>query len=277
MNKANFIGRLIILVGVPWSIFSQTTQPIIYKALTDFAIIKATTGTAEYYTEPTRGCFAIDATNPAYRQKFAAATTVFKGTSGKYDLKLTALQELDGETNHKIYVQGKQVGGTLQNDRIFGTSLPDYSPKIHTLTNILLNSGDTIRVESDVHSNSLMHEGGVVKTPPVWAWARGRWTQIELIPAGNVPLENPSSSQINKFSIQFFPGTSVISFRFPMDRAGWLNIYTHQGTLVFSGSTQQGVLFWNKQNLSGKKVVSGLYSATYYQSGKQFSQNFFVP
>ena len=37
-----------------------------------------------------------------------------------------------------------------------------------------IKAGDIIKVESDVHSNSLAHEGGVVKNPPEWAWARGR-------------------------------------------------------------------------------------------------------
>ncbi|QTN32924.1 DUF5060 domain-containing protein [Akkermansiaceae bacterium] len=138
-----------------------------YQATADFPNI--TGGTVPYYKDNTRNALAIDASVVANRDKYARAQRTFDGASGTYDVRITALRELDGECTYRFLVNGTVVG-TAQNN----TTGTDYAPQEHVFSNITIPSGATIAVESNTHSNGLVPETGG------FAWARGRWTTLTL-------------------------------------------------------------------------------------------------
>lgn len=109
----------------------------------------------------------------ADRLKWGVAETTFKGKSGKYDVTLNTMLESDGESEFKVYIDGKLIGD-VTNDRVYGTDIKDYTPVAHKIGDgkISVKSGSTIRVEFSSATNGLVPEGDVTAT------SRGRWQSI---------------------------------------------------------------------------------------------------
>ncbi|MEM0915525.1 MAG: hypothetical protein AAGB29_09580 [Planctomycetota bacterium] len=153
---------------------AATTQPqaLTLAAVEDFPDIEA--GDAPYYVDKWRKALAINAGNANLRDKWAKATTAFDGTAGDYDVTLTTITEFDGECIYRVYVNDELVA-EVQNPRVDKDL--DMKPHAHALPKITLAPDDTIAVASICHSNDLIPEGDG------YAWARGRWTTLELTPA----------------------------------------------------------------------------------------------
>lgn len=160
--------------------FGQTT---VLSAVTDFPSID--TGDAPYYPEASRGSLAINAANVSYRNVFAKATTEFGDDTGLYDLTLIGLAELDGEAQYRVSVNGELIGEANN-----PPSSVDYLPIAHHFRNVSLNTGDTLAVESLANSNDTIPEGDG------FAFARGRWTELRLTPAGEIDSQPEKVSLI---------------------------------------------------------------------------------
>ncbi|MFK8077346.1 MAG: hypothetical protein AB8B84_12220 [Granulosicoccus sp.] len=140
-----------------------------YQATTDFPVIDA--GEAPYYSEvPDRPSLAINAAIEAYRDVFARAEVVYDGGEGVHDLTLVGLAELDGEAQYRIYVNDVLVGEATNPE----VSL-DYTVVRHSFENVNIPNGATIAVESLANTNGKIPEGNGT------AFARGRWTALELL------------------------------------------------------------------------------------------------
>ena len=146
------------------SAFAQT-----YSAIKDFK--DKNDGEVPLYVDKKRKAVAINAAKESYRGKWAKASIAFKGKSGKYDLTITTLTEEDGECTYKLFINDKEVG-KYQNPRVKKDK--DSEPNKHTWKGITVNAGDKISVASNSHSNGIIPENGA------FAWARGRWRQLEL-------------------------------------------------------------------------------------------------
>jgi hypothetical protein len=121
-------------------------------------------GFVPYYKDKER--LAINAV--LYKNEYAAAQSVFKGKSGRYDLSLQTLTETDGESTYKVRVNNKLIG-EYQNPEG-----EDYALAGKTWKNVPLKQGDVIQVESVAHSNGKIPEGDG------FAYSRGRWTKLIL-------------------------------------------------------------------------------------------------
>ncbi|WOO40862.1 DUF5060 domain-containing protein [Rubellicoccus peritrichatus] len=156
-----------------------STSSLIFDATEDFPTING--GEVPYYIDNTYDALAIDAANTSYRDKFARAQLTFNGTSDDYDVTITTLTEEDGECTYRLLVDGAIVG-TYQNPRVGNAG--DLQPHTHTWSSVTINNGVTVAIESNTDSNDLILEGGV---GPEFAWARGRWQQIELVASVEPP------------------------------------------------------------------------------------------
>lgn len=119
------------------------------------------------YKDNTRNAIAIDAA--IYKDKVAASESVFRGASGNYNITITTLTELDGESSYNLYVDGKMVGN-YQNP----STTVDYRATIKTFENIEVSHGATIRVSSNSTSNGKIPEGNG------FAYSRGRWSKLDF-------------------------------------------------------------------------------------------------
>ncbi|MEM6884596.1 MAG: DUF5060 domain-containing protein [Verrucomicrobiota bacterium] len=170
-----------------------SSGPIVYDAIDDFS--NKTSGQVAYYDDITYDSLAINPANASYDDtRFARASLNFNGASDDYDVTITTLTEFDGECTYRLLVNGSVVG-TYQNSAVGNTA--DLQPNTHTWNGITLNNGDTIAVESNAHSNNTHVEAG---PPNGFAWARGRWRQLELSPGTATPppsaAENTPSAGI---------------------------------------------------------------------------------
>ena len=151
---------------------SPVTGSYHFVAVDDFDDIA--TGVVPYYKDTARNALAINAARRSKRDEFASATTTFYGTQNVYDIQLTTLAEFDGECVYRILVNDNALG-TFINTSVHEDD--DYKPIKAVFRNVKLSANDKITVESNTHTNGLIPEGDGT------AWARGRWTELTLIPS----------------------------------------------------------------------------------------------
>jgi len=143
---------------------------IVLKAVRDFRIV-AGDGFVPAYKDGRHNALAINPDD--YKDKFAAAQTKFTGKAGTYDITLTTMAEIDGESTYKLLIEGKLVG-QFTNPK----TSQDYKPTLKTWKNISVDKGATIRVEFNTATNSKAKQGRRM------AYARGRWLALTLTPPG---------------------------------------------------------------------------------------------
>ena len=158
------------IVSIIFVLFCSSAVAQTYSAIKDFK--KKNDGEVPLYVDKKRKAVAINAAKEDYRGKWAKASIKFSGKSAKYDVVITTLTEEDGECTYKLLINGKEVG-KYQNPRVKKEG--DSKPHKHTWKGITINAGDNISIASNTHSNGIIPENGA------FAWARGRWRQIELV------------------------------------------------------------------------------------------------
>lgn len=157
---------------------SPTTddQPktVYLDASEDFS--KANPNRVPYYLDKREDALAIDATKLEFRDRYARATTTFKGKAGTYDLFIHALKELDGESSYRLLINNEVIA-TAQNS----TTKVDYEPQFHQFPNVKIPTEATISIESNAVSNDQIPEGDG------FAFARGRWAGLFISPSLAIP------------------------------------------------------------------------------------------
>lgn len=140
-----------------------------YAATTDFPVTDA--GEVPYYSEaPGRPSLAINAAIEEFRERYARATVVYDGNEGVHDITIVALAELDGEAEYRLLINDEVVG-TATNPEV----TRDYTVVRHVFEDITVPVGAVLGVESLANTNGKIPEGDGT------AFARGRWTTLELL------------------------------------------------------------------------------------------------
>jgi hypothetical protein len=160
-----------------------TEQPTTLQASKDFKFV-VSDGFVPGYQDKKQRAMAIDARK--HKGKFAAAESKFQGKEGIYDLVLTTLTEIDGESVYRLLVSGKKIG-EVKNPK----TKEDYRPVEHRFEDVSIKPGDTIRVEFNSDSNGEIPEGDA------FAFARGRWRSVTIV-RPDVQLNNQPAETTNK-------------------------------------------------------------------------------
>jgi len=142
-------------------------EDVTLLAIVDFTVVQGN-GLVAAYKDNNRQALAIDA--KLYKDKFAAAETIYDGKDGSYTLVVTALTETDGESTYKLFVNGNEIGLAQQNP----ASEIDYQPVYHSWNSVALKNGDVIQVHFNSASNGKIPEGSG------FAYSRGRWTTLTI-------------------------------------------------------------------------------------------------
>ena len=162
-----FASLHLLLTGISFTAFSHA-DTLVFEATTDFPVIDA--GEVPYYKDsPARNALAINAAIENYRDKFARAEVVYDGQAGQFDMTIIGLAELDGAAVYNLLVNGEIVG-TATNPSV----VTDYTPIRHIFEDIDVPGGAILAVESLANSNDTVPEG------EGFAFARGRWTALEM-------------------------------------------------------------------------------------------------
>ncbi|MDU0355004.1 hypothetical protein RS130_14810 [Paraglaciecola aquimarina] len=128
------------------------------------------TSADRYYYDKWRGVLAINAGNPALRNKFISAQyTHNKAKPESFKMKLVTLTELDGESEYRVLLNGKLLG-EFKNPE---TKI-DYQEAVFDVGMVELKKGDVITVQSNAVTNGKIPEGDIT------AFARGRWRGLVL-------------------------------------------------------------------------------------------------
>jgi len=141
-------------------------------ANTHFRLHEESSEYATFYDDPKTDSLGIDATNVAFRTKYAKASyTITEAEEGRFKLGFVSLSEFDGESHYKVFVNEKLVGD-FTNPR---TELDFHEVYFKTNDALALVTGDVITVKAIAASNGLIPENGG------YAWARGRWRAVTLL------------------------------------------------------------------------------------------------
>ena len=162
-------GDLESVIHVTVKKLSLGEESIVLNAIDDFEDIEIE-GFVPAYKDIHRKAIAVDAVH--YKDKFANARCQFEGKSGLYDLTLTTMRELDGESKYRVRVDGRLVG-EFRNE----TTKKDYVRDQMVMRKVTIRKGDIIQIESNSSSNFRIPEG------KAFAFSRGRWNQIAFAPA----------------------------------------------------------------------------------------------
>ncbi|QVY66254.1 hypothetical protein [Polaribacter sp. Q13] len=164
----NFIGD-----GIPNSVQEIAIEKTLdansiftLNAIQDFPIITIP-GFSPSYKDEHRKAMAIDAVH--YKGVYAASKVQLTAPKGVYDITLTSLSEIDGESSYRLKVNSKIIGET-QNTK---TEI-DYKKQTYTFKNIKLEGVSDIQVEFNSHSN------GKIPEDNAFAFSRGRWTELKF-------------------------------------------------------------------------------------------------
>ncbi|WP_206667120.1 DUF5060 domain-containing protein [Seonamhaeicola maritimus] len=150
-------------------VVATPNNSITINAIGDFEIDK--TSEAIYYKEEKRGTFAINAGNKSQRDKFASASSIFKGETGYYSGELNTMAENDGESTYFITVN-KQKMKFLKNPQ----TPESFKNTSLAVGKLYLKKGDTIKIASKALTNGKIPEADET------AWSRGRWKSLRLTP-----------------------------------------------------------------------------------------------
>ncbi|MCK0157109.1 hypothetical protein MWU65_07970 [Cellulophaga sp. F20128] len=134
------------------------------NAIQDFPVITIP-GFAIPYKDNARKAMAIDAVH--YKGVYAASKVKLTAPKGLYDITLTSLCEIDGESTYRLKVNGEVIG-EIQN----ATTDKDYQKQTYTFKNVKLDAMNDIQVEFNSHSN------GKIPEDDAFAFSRGIWTAL---------------------------------------------------------------------------------------------------
>lgn len=146
------------------------SSAIVLRAVSDFANFEVE-GFVPAYKDAAHGALAINAVK--YKDKFAAAETTFTGQAGTYNLILSTMTEMDGESSYKVAIDGKIIGEFTN-----PVAEKDYVVVQFPMKNITVNKDSKIRVEFNAVSNKKVKEGAGT------AYSRGRWTSLAFLKDG---------------------------------------------------------------------------------------------
>lgn len=131
---------------------------------------------------------AIGSDDTKNRNKLIYASTVFNGANGWYQARFETIAENDGESVYEIKVNGKLI------KQITNVEVTEVFKKtIYNLEDLYLENKDLIEIGSMAVSN------GKIPENDSFAWSRGRWIGLTLIPSTGL-LDDPgiSAFQENK-------------------------------------------------------------------------------
>ncbi|WP_162555728.1 T9SS type A sorting domain-containing protein [Reichenbachiella versicolor] len=222
------------------------------NALEDFNDLNID-GFVPAYKDEGRKALAVNA--GTYKEMFAAATTIFSGNKGIYDITITTVKEEDGESTYRLRISGQLIG-EFQNPE---TEI-DMEATTHTFDNVVLKEGDVIQVEFNSTSNGKIPEGDA------FAFARGRWRQLHIT-CGSIECpedenciddEEGEATSINhhsKLGIKVYPNPSdgVLSIS-EVTNDSQIKIYSTSGKIVFTEMISS-----SKTDLDIRALQEGLY------------------
>jgi hypothetical protein len=140
-------------------------EPFSVSSINEFVAVEKE-GYAPFYIH--RGIDALAVNSEMYENQYAIAEYIFNRRKGEYEIKISTLLEVDGESTYKLMINGKQVA-QLVNDE---TEI-DYTEKVYSFGKFALNQGDVIGIAFNNISNEKIveYDGG-------FAFARGRWKNL---------------------------------------------------------------------------------------------------
>lgn len=143
----------------------EDCTPFSVSSIEQFAAVEKE-GFVPFYIH--RGIDALAVNSEMYENQFAIAAYTFEKKKGEYEIKITTLLEVDGESTYQLMINGTQVAQII-NDK----TEVDFTEKIYSFGKFNLNQGDVIGIAFNNISNE-----EIVEYNGEYAFARGRWKNL---------------------------------------------------------------------------------------------------
>ena len=115
-------------------------------------------------------------------QQWARARLLGAPKTWYYDVTITMVAEEDGESEFGLAVDGRLVGTTSAPPTASTPGVGDMDDATFTWEMVPISAGSEVEVWGRAHSNFALEEApGCRDWSPTYAWARGRWRQLDLV------------------------------------------------------------------------------------------------
>ena len=165
----SYVIHISIVLALILAACTAPQNAVTYSALTDTRFDDS----SGLYIDKDRKALAIDAAQDKFRNRMIGATLNMDTPveTGTYNLHLTVLTEIDGESDYAILIGDKSLATQSAPE-----SNSDFSPVILKWDNVSITSKDTITVKASAVTN------GKIPECDGTAYSRGRWRDLTLTP-----------------------------------------------------------------------------------------------
>ena len=143
----------------------EDCTPFSVSAIDQFAAVEKE-GFVPFYIH--RGIDALAVNSEMYENQYAIAAYTFEKKKGEYEIKITTLLEVDGESTYQLMINGSKVA-QIVNDK----TEVDFTEKVYSFGKFNINQGDEISIAFNNISNE-----EIVEYNGQYAFARGRWKNL---------------------------------------------------------------------------------------------------
>lgn len=121
------------------------------------------------------------------QQQWARARLIGDPKTWYYDVTLTMVAEEDGESEFGLAIDGELVGTTSAPATLTTPDVGDMDDATFTWEMVPIVAGAQVEVWGRAHCNFELEEAAGCRTwSPTYAWARGRWRQLDLVATPDV-------------------------------------------------------------------------------------------
>lgn len=139
--------------------------------------VKSVNGFTTAQTTNIEGIEILQVPNQA---EWSAVQLIFRGNQGNANFTLNTMLEYGGESIYRLKINGQQIAEVI-NDRIYGTNIDNYTIQSHHIyENVLIKKGDTIQIEFNRTSNSLVNSNDSTK------YSSGILESLEICSTGKI-------------------------------------------------------------------------------------------
>lgn len=140
-------------------------DPFTISAIDEFSAVEKE-GFSPFYIH--RGVNALAVNSEMFENEYAIAEYTFQNKKGEYDIKITTVLEVDGESTYKLFINNKQVAQLINEE-----TEVDFAEKMYDFGQFKLHQGDVIGVAFNNISNEK-----IIENEGQFAFARGRWKNL---------------------------------------------------------------------------------------------------
>lgn len=170
MSNQKFTVTFCLLIMMSGFVFygcenKTNCDPFSVSAIDEFSAVEKE-GFSPFYIH--RGVNALAVNSEMFENDYAIAEYKFQQKKGEYNIKITTVLEVDGESTYQLFINNKQVAQLVNEE-----TEVDLVEKTYDFGKFKLHQDDVIGIAFNNISNEK-----IIENEGQFAFARGRWKNL---------------------------------------------------------------------------------------------------